>query len=434
MLKKIRKTFIGFNLILAVMLAGCDFFDDDSSVEPLSTGLQTMESNGVERSYYITVPEEEPAIAEEPLKPLIFAFHGSFGSHRSWVGESERYDGFVDTVGDKAIMVMPDALQQSEDNINWNENYDFLFFEDLLAELDRRGLEYDRSRIFLTGHSSGASMTQQLACRYGDIVRGIATSSGRITVGSRCTGSVAVMQTSATNDEYGGTVESFQASATYWALYNGHDPETSQPGVVEPCIDFSGITFPNEPYPVQFCLHSDGHAWTDFNSDGFATFFLGLPDAEPTADHPPGGGNDAAIPPSDTTVTFRLRFPEDIGTVVSGAITLQEPDYGPGVFRSPSFFLNLDWDPNEMAPNRQVVPGAEVLYEQIPISFFNFGEEFDTTKDWQFYVVVYVEGGSRPIPTPYVDYNVLYPLNFVDITTPVVIQETLELEAIIPWR
>ena len=212
-----KKAFAVLNLFLILALSGCNSSNDDdggpsengSSVEAISTGLQTVMSNGVERTYYIKLPEDDSlslsASSTESLKPLIFAFHGSFASHEAWLGETDRY-GFVDEIGNDAIIVMPDALQQSDNNVNWNENYDFLFFEDILAELDRLGLEYDRSRLFVVGHSSGATLTQQIGCFYGDIVRAIATSSGRLTVGSRCTGSIAVIQTNATNDYFGGTV------------------------------------------------------------------------------------------------------------------------------------------------------------------------------------------------------------------------------------
>jgi hypothetical protein len=92
---------------------------------PIETGLQTMESNGVERSYYVVLPEEDPTNTPEPVppstesdpKPLIIGFHGSFASHQSWVGENERY-GFVDEVGDGAIMVFPDALALADGQVN----------------------------------------------------------------------------------------------------------------------------------------------------------------------------------------------------------------------------------------------------------------------------------------------------------------------------
>ena len=419
---------------LAALLSGCDLFDSDD-VEALVTGLQTMQSDGVERSYYIVLPEDDlagvSASALGDAKPLIVGYHGSFASHQSWVGETDRY-GLVDEVGDEAIMVFPDALELSENNVNWNFDYDFLYFEDLLAELERRGLEYDRKRVFVVGHSSGAGMANEIGCRYGDIVRAIAVSSGALISGGSCVGSVAVIQTQGEGDlsvpiNVGG------GASRFWALYNGHDPESSLPGVGEPCIDYSAVAFPNENYPVQWCQHSGGHPWTDFNAENFWNFFSGLSDVELTVDAPPGGGNDAAKGSADTTISFVLRYPDEMPPIISGAITLLPEDYTDGQFRSPDVFLNLEWDPNEPALGGQVQPGDVVSYNLIPLTFFVFSGDFDTSLTYKMQFSVYVEGGSQPIPTPGVDLKVLIPINFVDKSTPIVLPETLDVAPVVPW-
>ncbi len=423
--------------VAAVLVSACIFDSDD--VAPIETGLQTMESNGVERSYYVVLPEEDPTITPEPIppspesdaKPLIIGFHGSFASHRSWVGENERY-GFVDEVGDGAIMVFPDALALGDGQVNWNFDYDFLFFEDLLAELDRRGLTYDRNRLFIVGHSSGAGMANEIGCLYGDIVRAVAISSGSLISGGSCIGSIAVIQTQGEIDQ-AVPINVGGSASRFWTLYNGHNPDTSIAGVAEPCIDYSDVMFPNENYPVQWCQHPAGHPWTDFNSPAFWKFFSGLPIAQPTIDTPPGGGNDAALGDADTTISFTLRYPDDIGTVTSGAITLYPEDYTDGQFRSPDVFLTLAWNPNEQAPGEQVTPGTEVLYSLVPITFFVFSGEFDVSKTYKMQFSIYVEGGSKPIPTPGLDHKVLIPINFVDKTTPIILQETLDVTPVVPW-
>jgi poly(3-hydroxybutyrate) depolymerase len=432
-----RLAIIACCLFLTTTLTGCGPFDSDSTNnDGLTTGLQTMESNGVERSYYVVLPEEntdeaQSARADENLKPLIFGFHGSFASHRSWIGETDRY-GFVDEVGNDAIMVFPDALLLSEDNINWNFDYDFLFFEDLLAELERRGLKYDPNQVFVVGHSSGGGMASEIGCRYGDIVRAIAVSSGALISGGNCVGSVGVIQTHGELDA-SAAINAAAGSKQFWVLYNGHDPDSSIPGIVEPCIDYANLAFPNESYPVQWCQHPGGHPWTDFNANAFWSFFSGLPTAAPTMDHPPGGGNDAALGDADTTLGFRLSYPEGMGTVTSGAITLYSADFELGQFKSPEVFLNLNWDPNAQAPGGQVIPGTEVSYVLEPITFFVFGGEFDTSRSYKLAFSIYVEGGSRPIPTPGVDHMVLFQITFSDTGTPIIIQETLDVVPVLPW-
>jgi len=422
-------------MAVVIAVSACNS-SDNSSDSINESGLQTMQSNGVERSYYIVQPEDDrnsvSAAAIDETKPLIIGFHGSFASHLSWIGETDRY-GFVDQVGDEAIMVFPDALKLSENNINWNFDYDFLFFEDLLTELDRRGLQYDKSRLFVVGHSSGAGMANEIGCRYGDIVRAIAVSSGSLISGGSCIGSVGVIQTQGELDSQV-PVSVGGAASNFWALYNGHDPETSMPGVIEPCIDYAYVAFPNENYPVQWCLHSGGHPWTDFNAEAFWTFFSGLPAVEPTADAPPGGGNEAALGEADTTMSFTLRYPEGILPVIGGSITLYPEEFERGQFAAPDVFLNVNWDPNAQAPGGQILPGTEVTYSLVPITFFVFSGEFDVSKTYKLSIGINVEGGSQPIPTPGIDQGALVPINFVDTTTPVIIEETIDISPNLPYK
>jgi polyhydroxybutyrate depolymerase len=398
--------------------------------DPLTTGLHSIDSAGAERTYYVQLPADYDASGTE-LKPLIIGFHGSFASHQSWVGPNERY-GFVPEVGDGAVMVFPDAAVLPDGQINWSFETDFLFFEDILAELDRRGLQYDRNKLFVTGHSSGAGMAHEVGCLYGDIVRAIAISSGSLISGGSCVGSVGVIQTQGEAD-LAVPINTGAAANNFWTLYNGHDPSTSIPGVVSQCVDYSALGLPGEAYPVQWCQHTGGHAWTSFNSGAFWAFFSGLADAAPTVDHPPGGGNEAALGDFDTTLTFTLQYPESFPPITSGAISLYPDDYADGQFRSPSVFLNTDWNPNTQAPGGVVTQGSTVTYNLVPIKFFVFGGEFDVSASYKLQFSIYVDGGSRPIPTPGLDLKVLLPIDFVDITTPIVIPEILLVEPVVPW-
>jgi polyhydroxybutyrate depolymerase len=396
----------------------------------LSTGLRSIVSDGEDRSYYLQLPSDYDPEGGQ-LKPLIVGFHGSFASHQSWVGPNERY-GFVPEVGDGAIMVFPDAAVLGDGQINWSFDTDFLLFEDILAELDSLGLQYDRNQLFVTGHSSGAGMAHEVGCLYGDIVRAIAISSGSLISGGSCVGSVGVIQTQGEAD-VAVPINVGASASNFWTLYNGHDPASNIPGVVPQCIDYSAAGLPAEPYPVQWCQHTGGHAWTSFNSAAFWAFFTGLPVATPTQDHPPGGGNEAALGDFDTTISFTLQYPADFPPITSGAISLYPNDYDDGQFRSPSVFLNLEWDPNTQAPGGVVSPGSTVTYNLVPIKFFVFGGEFDVAATYKLQFSIYVEGGSRPIPTPGLDLKVIRAIDFVDTQTPVVIPETLLVEPVVPW-
>ena len=193
-------------LLLAAALfnAGC-LLDDNDSSEPLTTGLQTMQSGGVEREYYLLLPEDNatavtvsPSAVGDEAKPLLIALHGTGGSYERWVNEELGYD-LIEPVGDGAIMVFPNALPDANGSPQWSFAFDFDFFLDLLAELDRRGLNYDPDRIFVTGHSSGAGMTHEIGCRFGDTVRAIAPSAGTL-ISTECVGAVAVLMSQGVND------------------------------------------------------------------------------------------------------------------------------------------------------------------------------------------------------------------------------------------
>ncbi|MBS95064.1 MAG: hypothetical protein CL799_11535 [Chromatiales bacterium] len=386
----------------------------------LFSGLHTMQSGGVERSYYLRLPSDYNT--NQADKPLIVGFHGSFGSHQSWVGPN-RYT-FKDVVGDDAIMIFPDALPLGGGGINWNFEYDFEFFADLIRKLNRRGLTYDHKKLFVTGHSSGAGMANEVGCRFGDIVRAIAISSGSL-ISNQCIGSVAVIQSQGEAD-LAVPLNIGAVAHNFWVLYNGWDIDMSVPGVTPPCIDHSLLPLGSEKYPVQWCLHPGGHAWPAFASNAFWDFFSGLPDAEPTPEAPPGGGNDRVLAAADTTISFTLNYPEGMGTITGGAITLYPPTYCAGLFAAPSVFLNAAWPPGDAAP------GSTVTYENVPVTYFSFGP-FVTPADYQLQISIYIQGGSQPIPTPGVDLIALEPINIPDTTTPLILSEPLDVEFVPPF-
>ena len=424
-------------LSFSLLFSACTHDEDGEpslpSSEELVSGLKTMMSGDRERSYYLQLPGEYIYRAEQSRvslgngsepKPLIIGFHGSFGSYKRWIGDDRAYD-FVDIVGDDAIMVFPNATQLADGQVNWNFEFDFEFFQDLIAELNRLELNYDLRRVFVVGHSSGAGMAQEIGCRFGDIVRAIAASSGSL-ISTTCVGAIGVIQTQGEVDT-AVPIGIGSVARNTWNLYNGWDINLSIDGVVEQCVDHSLLPLGSADYPVQWCQHPGGHAWADFNSQAFWAFFSGLPTVDPSVDPPPGGGNDRVLAAADTTITFRLQYPEDISPVVAGALSLYPEGFTDGQFAAPSIFLNPTWSPG------QVAAGSEVLYENVPITFFVFSGELDLDVPYVLQISIYVEGGSQPIPTPGVDHKVLLPIEFVDRTTPIVIEETLVVEPVVPW-
>ena len=424
---------------LALMLAGCPFDDDDPPRQAATTGLQQMTSNGVEREYFLLLPEDNvpvtptvtaSAVSGDPDKPLLIALHGTGGTYERWTESQIGYD-LIEPVGDEAVMVFPNALPDANGSPQWSFAYDFEFFLDLLAELDRREIQYDPERIFVTGHSSGAGMAHEIGCRFGDIVRAIGPSAGTL-ISTECVGAVAVFMSQGENDALV-NIDIASGARRFWSLYNGYEENLTVPAEIEPCVDHSLLGAANTPYPVYWCQHSEGsiddfsgHRWASFTGEALWQFFRSLPpkpaDVNPT-DPPPGGGNERAAIPSDTTITFTVRYPDQSARPLDGAITLYDEGYLENpTFAIPSVFLNTLW------PVGQVGAGDTVTYT-VPITFFVFsGPPVEFPSTWTLSINVYVEGGTRPTPTAGVDLQYQQLITFDAQTTPVVITDVIELQ------
>jgi len=431
-------------LAVAILLSACEWDSDKSLADAfnggtppaaLATGLQSMQSTrGDERTYWLELPADygneaaaQSLAVADPRKPLLIALHGTGGTHERWTDEQLGYD-IIDAVGDEAIMVFPNALADANGSQQWSFAYDFDFFVDLLAELDMRGLEYNPNKIFVTGHSSGAGMSHEIGCRLGDVVRAIAPSAGTL-ISTECVGSVAVLMSQGLNDQLV-KYDIATGGRRFWVLYNGYNLDASTPGEVAPCVDYSLVGAANTPYPVYWCEHSEGslddfsgHRWASFAGEAVWTFFKSLPEVEPTTEAPAGGGNERAQIPSDTTMTFTLKYPDDIARPLDGAISLYPEEYlANPTFAIPSVFLS------GLFPVGQVAPGDTVTYT-VPISFFVFsGDPVSFPSTWTLSINVYVEGGTRPTPTAGLDHQYQGLITFDSRTNPVVVPGVLELE------
>jgi polyhydroxybutyrate depolymerase len=135
---------------------------------------------------------------------------------------------------------------------------DFQFFETLLAYLTSSYC-IDANRIFSTGHSMGAMMTNTLGCSYGDVLRAIAPASGTPPGGGRatCTGKVGALVAHGENDP---TVNfsSGEASRDFWIKQNGCTTETKTWAPEPACVEYQGC---QPDLPVVWCVHDEGHAW-----------------------------------------------------------------------------------------------------------------------------------------------------------------------------
>ena len=122
-------------LLLAVgAIAACLalFFESSGcgSSSGFITGERTIMSNGVERTYFLKMPENFDPIVSYPL---IFGFHGASGDYTSFTGLNG-YD-FMDVVGEEAIMVFPNGLPNEDGLTQWDHEGDLVFFDDLFDNM-----------------------------------------------------------------------------------------------------------------------------------------------------------------------------------------------------------------------------------------------------------------------------------------------------------
>ncbi len=139
---------------------------------------------GVERTAILVVPEAYRS--DRPI-PLLFAFHGRTNDNARLRG----YLGLEQAAATPTIFVYP-AARRERGGFTWaapdGHGPDLALFDQLSAALERSYC-IDRSRVFLVGHSLGASFANNLACARAEAVAGLATVAGGIGL-EHCTGRV----------------------------------------------------------------------------------------------------------------------------------------------------------------------------------------------------------------------------------------------------
>ena len=236
--------------------AGCG---KPGAVTGVKTGA-TITVAGQSRTYVLSVPTGYTG--NTPLA-LVFAWHGaniSGSLARSFFNLESKSNS-------AAIFVYPDGLPMSGGTTGWDlatGSADFQFFEDLLAYFTSSYC-IDPNRIFSTGHSMGAMMTNTLGCTYGDVLRAIAPASGTPPGGGRatCTGKVGALVAHGENDP---TVNfsSGEASRDFWIKQNGCTTETRTWAPEPACVEYQGC---QPDLPVVWCVHGEAHAWPGLGRD-----------------------------------------------------------------------------------------------------------------------------------------------------------------------
>jgi polyhydroxybutyrate depolymerase len=216
---------------------------------------QTITVAGKARTYVLSVPTGYTGTT--PLA-LVLVWHGanlSGSLARTLFNLESKSNG-------AAIFVYPDGLTMSGGTMTgWDlaaGSADFQLFEDLVSTI-KSNYCIDSNRIFSTGHSMGAMMTNDLGCTYGDVLRAIAPASGTPPGAGRatCTGKVGALVAHGENDP---TVNfsSGQASRDFWIKQNGCGTETKTWASEPACVEYQGC---QTDLPVVWCVHDEGHSW-----------------------------------------------------------------------------------------------------------------------------------------------------------------------------
>lgn len=196
---------------------------DPSNPHPSGLTEYTLMSGGVERTYFVHVPE---GYAAEVSWPVIVGLHGITWSAADWFNATWK----ASAVDLDHILVLPEAA-----NLDWADRSvepDVPFILGVLDDAAQR-VCIDSTRVYASGGSDGADMVTRLACEAGDRFAAVRPYIGmnypEIFESEGCDQPVPVPMTS-----YIGTEEPYydpadiEAGLTLWAERNGcqGDPVT----------------------------------------------------------------------------------------------------------------------------------------------------------------------------------------------------------------
>jgi poly(3-hydroxybutyrate) depolymerase len=227
-----------------------------------ATGVQTGQSitvAGQKRTYVLSVPTGYTGTT--PLA-LVLVWHGANlnGSlARSLFNLESKSNG-------AAIFVYPDGLAAG----TWDTSSGSADLQLFTALVDSISSDYciDAHRIFSTGHSTGAIMTNALGCSYAPMLRAIAPVAGTSpgTAGRTCTGKVAALIAHGENDPLMPFSQG-QATRDFFISQNGCTTRTATWAPETACVEYQGC---QPDLPVVWCVHDGGHSWPSlsFGCDG----------------------------------------------------------------------------------------------------------------------------------------------------------------------
>jgi poly(3-hydroxybutyrate) depolymerase len=246
-------------------------------------GEQVLSFGQKSTPYFVTLPK---AYDKNRPTPVVYVFHG-YNRTYNQMREIDA-EGLDDALGSWAVAVYPMAVNGLGWHTTSEENEDGMQMFEALHRRVQDEYCIDPDRVFATGLSSGGYFSGSLACRKGDILRGVGIVSGAVEYRQNCLGQVAAVVIHGKQDKVVPTAHGLQAR-DYFATVNGCGEKTV-PGPCPPCVKYQGC---DKDYPLEWCTHDEptyentNHGWPSFASKVINLFFKEL---KPPS--PPKSGNN----------------------------------------------------------------------------------------------------------------------------------------------
>jgi polyhydroxybutyrate depolymerase len=234
-----------------------------------------------ERTFLVRVPDGAPGVPRD----LVIAFHGRTND----AARARRYFR-LDAALPEAVIVYPRALPASPGTFAWSSPGDApeglrdFALVDAIIEAIGAAHCIDLARVFVVGHSLGASFANDVACRRGDRIRGVASVAGGVQ-GGPCAGATAALVLHHPDDHLV-PLSSGERVRNAFLAANGLADVPAAPAEHPALARLGCVRYDDPDHPVVWCLHDDAtapggrndpHTWPHGTAEAIAAFFTGLP-------------------------------------------------------------------------------------------------------------------------------------------------------------
>jgi poly(3-hydroxybutyrate) depolymerase len=224
----------------------------------LQDGSVTVQSNGMDRTYILSVPDDYDE--NHPYR-LVLSYHGATGNGAQVAADPGAFFGLRDLSEGSTIFIAPYGLE----GFWYNEDgQDVTFTDDILEQVEA-DLCIDIERIALEGFSMGGAMVYTLACARPDVFSAVVVHSGGGLPRPTTCQPIAYLSSLGAEESAGAGQTS---NSDFFALTNGCTVETlpDAPAGSHVCTNYQGCS---AGYPVRWCPYDGGHtpAPTDVGQD-----------------------------------------------------------------------------------------------------------------------------------------------------------------------